>query len=118
ERSGQRRGVRCRAPEKAANGFRRVPGAWRAGAPPPATDFIGVDFGVVKLAVDSAGEAFSGEGVEKTRRRYHARRQALQSAAAKRKRRGHRPKSIRRKLKSTGQKERRVRKKHNHHTHQ
>src|SRR5262245_14780467 len=83
-------------------------------APTPATDFIGEDFGVVNLAVDSAGEAFSGEGVEKTRRRYHARRQALQSAAAKRKRRGHGPKSIRRKLKSTGQKEQRFRKNTNH----
>ncbi len=83
-------------------------------APTPITDFIGVDFGVVNLATDSTGETFSGEDVEKTRQHYHARRQTLQRAGAKRKRRGRRPKSIRRKLKSTGQKEQRFRKDANH----
>ncbi|MGH9846936.1 MAG: RNA-guided endonuclease InsQ/TnpB family protein [Blastocatellia bacterium] len=82
--------------------------------PTPATDFIGVDFGVVNLATDSTGESFSGQGVEETRRHYHARRQTLQRAAGRRKQRGHRPKSIRRKLKSTGQKEQRFRKDTNH----
>lgn len=77
--------------------------------PTPTTDFLGVDFGVVNLATDSTGETFSGEGVEETRRHYHARRQTLQIAAAKRKQRGYRPKSIRRKLKSAGQKEQRFR---------
>jgi putative transposase len=80
----------------------------------PATDFIGVDFGVVNLATDSTGETFSGQEVEKTRQKYQARRQRLQMAAAKRKQRGHRPKSIRRKLKSAGQKEQRFRRDTNH----
>ena len=82
--------------------------------PTPTTDFPGVDFGVVNLATDSTGETFSGEDVEKTRKKYDARRQTLQIAAAKRKQRGHRPKSIRRKLKSAGQKEQRFRKDTNH----
>ncbi len=82
--------------------------------PTPTTDFIGVDFGVINIATDSTGEIFSGEGVEKARQHYHARRQTLQTAAAKRKMRGHRPKAIRRKLKTVGQKEQRFRKDVNH----
>jgi IS605 OrfB family transposase len=82
--------------------------------PTPRTDFLGVDFGVVNLATDSTGETFSGNGVEETRQHYHARRQRLQIAAAKRKQRGYRPKNIRRKLKSTGKKEQRFRKDTNH----
>jgi len=83
-------------------------------APTPNTDFLGVDFGVVNLATMSTGETFSGAEVEKTRRHYHGRRQILQVAAAKRKQRGYRPKNIRRKLKSSGQKERRFRRDTNH----
>ncbi len=83
-------------------------------APMPTTDFIGVDFGVVNLATDSTGESFSGEAVERTRQHYHARRQTLQVAAARRKARARRPKNIRRKLKELGQKEQRFRKDVNH----
>ncbi|MGH9844229.1 MAG: RNA-guided endonuclease InsQ/TnpB family protein, partial [Blastocatellia bacterium] len=82
--------------------------------PTPTTDFLGVDFGVVNLATDSMGETFSGKGVEETRQHYHARRQILQIAAAKRRQRGYRPKGIRRKLKSAGQEEQRFRKDTNH----
>src|SRR5258708_17874286 len=42
-------------------------------APPDGT--LGVDLGIVNLATDSEGETFSGEAVEKTRKRYHALRQ-------------------------------------------
>jgi putative transposase len=44
---------------------------------------IGVDFGVVNLAVDSEGHKFSGDAVEKVRRRYGAHRKALQSRGTK-----------------------------------
>ncbi len=50
--------------------------------PEPAPDTpdgtLGVDLGIVNLATDSEGEIFSGEAVEKTRKRYHALRQRLQ----------------------------------------
>jgi transposase len=36
------------------------------GEPVASTDFIGVDFGVVNLAVDSDGEAHMGDDVERT----------------------------------------------------
>jgi putative transposase len=84
------------------------------GTPTPTTDFIGVDLGVANLATDSDGERFNGEDVEQARQQYSNRRTALQKAAAKRKQRGYRPKSIRRKLKSTSQKESRFRKDANH----
>ena len=38
--------------------------------PEPTTDFIGVDFGVVNLAVDSDGETHLGDDVERTRKHY------------------------------------------------
>ncbi len=42
-------------------------------APPTTpTGFLGVDLGIVKIAVDSNGQSFSGEAVEKIRLRYHA----------------------------------------------
>jgi predicted transposase len=37
------------------------------GEPIASTDFIGVDFGVVNLAVDSDGELYQGDDVERTR---------------------------------------------------
>ena len=57
-------------------------------APIVATDVLGVDLGIVNLAVDSDGEPFSGEGVERCRRRYAHRRRNLQrrgTRAARRK---------------------------------
>ena len=40
------------------------------GEPIASTDFIGVDFGVVNLAVDSDGESHQGDDVERTRKHY------------------------------------------------
>jgi putative transposase len=67
-------------------------------APIPATDFIGIDLGIINIATDSDGGTMSGEEVEKARRTYGDRRKILQEAASGRKRRGKRPRSIRRKL--------------------
>jgi predicted transposase len=39
-------------------------------APARSTNFIGVDFGVVNLAVDSDGETHTGDDVERTRQHY------------------------------------------------
>jgi IS605 OrfB family transposase len=58
---------------------------------PPAGEFAGVlglDLGIVSLAVDSDGEVYSGAGVEQNRRRHAHRRRNLQkkgTKAAKRK---------------------------------
>jgi putative transposase len=84
------------------------------GTPIPATDFVGVDLGVVNLATTSDGKTFSGESVERVRSRYHGRRKALQKAASARERKGKRPKSIRRALKRTKRRETRFRRDRNH----
>lgn len=84
------------------------------GTPIPTTDFIGVDLGPTNLATTSDGERRPGEAIEHTRQRYHRRRQILQKAAAARKRRGRRPKNIRRALRRLGQREARFRKDTNH----
>src|SRR6266851_5691415 len=39
---------------------------------------LGVDLGIINLATDSEGESFSGEAVEKNRKRHYALRQRLQ----------------------------------------
>jgi putative transposase len=83
-------------------------------APVPNTDFIGVDLGVANLATDSDGRRHTGEQVEAFRQKHHARRKALQEAAAKRKARGRRPKQIRAALKRSAQKESRFRRDTNH----
>ncbi|MET0649345.1 MAG: RNA-guided endonuclease TnpB family protein, partial [Pyrinomonadaceae bacterium] len=75
---------------------------------------IGVDLGVVKLATTSDGEHFSGEAVERVRRRYHTRRQTLQHAASRRKAKGKRPKAIRRALLRTKGREADFRRHTNH----
>lgn len=77
-------------------------------------DWIGVDLGVVNIAVTSDGDTFTGETIEHTRQRYHKRRQALQKAASGRKRRGKRPKNIRRALTRTKRRESRFRRDTNH----
>jgi len=48
------------------------------GAPVPATDFLGVDLGIVRIATDSDGTAYSGQPVEKVRRKHNLQRKRLQ----------------------------------------
>jgi IS605 OrfB family transposase len=84
------------------------------GTKPPTTDFLGVDLGVENLAADSDGQRYSGAHVEACRMRHHTLRRSLQKAAAGRKRRGLRPKNIRRKLKFLAGCEARFRKDVNH----
>ncbi len=75
---------------------------------------VGVDLGVANLATDSDGVRHSGEGLEACRIRHHTQRRDLQKAAAGRKRRGRRPKAIRRKLRDLSGRESRFRKDINH----
>ena len=84
------------------------------GTKTPATDFIGVDLGVANIATDSDGIRYCGEVVEACRTRNLDLRRSLQKAAAGRKRRGLRPKNIRRKLKSLAGREARFRRDINH----
>lgn len=44
---------------------------------------LGVDLGIINLATDSEGETFSGETVERNRKRMHALRQRLQKRGTK-----------------------------------
>jgi hypothetical protein len=48
----------------------------------PATDFSGVDFGVVNIATTSDGKQHSGEGIEACRTRYSRLRRSLQQTAS------------------------------------
>ncbi len=84
------------------------------GTKTPSTDFIGVDLGVVNLATGSDRDRYSSVAVEAVRTRQHTLRRLLQKAVAGRKRRGLRPKNIRRKLKRLSGKERRFRTNENH----
>jgi putative transposase len=68
-------------------------------------DIIGVDLGIVNLAVDSDGETFSGDKVEKVRRRYNTRRARLNRVGTK---------SARRRLRKIRRKESRFRANENH----
>jgi putative transposase len=83
-------------------------------APEPATDFIGVDFGVVNLAVDSDGETHQGDDVERTRKHYGKVKRSLQRKATKQKRAGIRPLNAKRKLKAISGRERRFKANTNH----
>jgi IS605 OrfB family transposase len=83
-------------------------------APTPTTDFIGVDFGVVNLAVDSDGKTHQGDDVERTRRHYVKVRRSLQRKATKQKRGGKRPINARRRLKAISGRERRFKANTNH----
>jgi putative transposase len=85
------------------------------GTPLPSSDFLGVDLGVVNLATDSDGDSHSGAGVEALRVRYHTRRRTLQKAAAARKKRGQRPRNIRRALERMKRREANARRNENHH---
>jgi putative transposase len=73
--------------------------------PDEVTDTLGVDLGIVNLATDSTGETFSGEAVEKNRKRHHALRQRLQKRGTK---------NAKRHLKKLSGKEARFRKNTNH----
>jgi IS605 OrfB family transposase len=86
------------------------------GAPIPATNFIGIDLGVVNIATDSDGGGMSGEKVEKARRKYGDERRSLQKKAAQRRQGGQRPRSIRRKLARQRARESRYKKDTNHTT--
>jgi putative transposase len=83
-------------------------------APAPATDFIGVDFGVVNLAVDSDGEMHQGDDVERARQHYGKVKRSLQRKATKQKRGGKRPLNAKRKLKALSGRERRFKANTNH----
>lgn len=80
----------------------------------PTTDFIGVDLGIVNLATTSDGETFSGEAIERNRRRYGERRRQLGKASGAKQRQGKRPKAIRRAQRRRRSKETRFRKNTNH----
>jgi len=82
--------------------------------PWPTTDFLGVDLGIVNLATTSDGPSMSGEKIERTRQRYHMRRQRLQKAASAATKRGKRPKQIRQALRRMHQREHRFRRDTNH----
>jgi len=69
------------------------------GEPIASTDFIGVDFGVVNLAVDSDGETHMGDDVERTRKNYEKVKRSLQRKATRQKRGGKRPLNAKRILK-------------------
>jgi putative transposase len=84
------------------------------GSKTPTTDFLGVDLGVVNIAATSDGDMHSGDDIEACRQRYATTRRSLQKAAAGRKRRGLRPKNIRRKLKRQSGREARFRRDVNH----
>src|SRR2546429_3493254 len=69
------------------------------------TDTLGIDLGIINLATDSEGETFSGEAVEKNRKRHHALRQRLQKRGTK---------SAKRHLKRLSGKEARFKRNTNH----
>ncbi len=73
--------------------------------PTETSDTLGVDLGIVNLATDSEGETFSGEAIEKARKRYHALRQRLQKRGTI---------SAKRHLKKLSGREARFRKNSNH----
>lgn len=80
----------------------------------PASDFIGVDFGVVNIVTTSDGKQYSGDGIEACRKRFSRLRRSLQQAASAKVKEGIRPKNIRRKLKVAGSHEARFRRDVNH----
>jgi putative transposase len=74
-------------------------------APIEPTDFLGVDLGIVNIAVDSDGGIHSGEAVEKIRRKHHRNRKTLQRKGTK---------GARKRLKNLAGREGRFRKHENH----
>lgn len=84
------------------------------GTPFPPTDFLGVDLGVINLAMTSDGIPYSGDKIEACRTRYARYRQRLQRAAHVTQMDGKRPKNIRRALKRSARREARFRRDVNH----
>jgi putative transposase len=82
--------------------------------PIPATEFIGVDFGVVNIATDSGGGIHTNAETEKVRQHYRKTRRSLQQKAARQNKSGKRPKNVRRKLKDLSGRERRFKADTNH----
>jgi putative transposase len=85
--------------------FLHVPISDPAPDPPEVDDFLGVDLGIANLAADSAGATFSGEAINRTRRRRSTARKQHQRTGTKR---------ARRKLKSMSGRQRRFQAKTNH----
>ena len=75
------------------------------GTPTSATDFIGVDLGIVEIATDSDGTAYSGKAVETVRRKHNLQRKRLGRRNTK---------GAKKKLKRVAGKEARFRKHTNH----
>jgi putative transposase len=76
-----------------------------ADAPIDPKEWLGVDLGIVSLATDSDGNTYSGEAVEKVRRRRHESRRSYQKTGTK---------SARRRLKRMARKEANYRRNENH----
>lgn len=76
--------------------------------------FLGVDFGVVNIAVDSDGVTHTSTNTECVRLRMRKVKRSLQRKASKQKVIGKRPKNVRRKLKALASKERRFKANTNH----
>jgi putative transposase len=75
------------------------------GSPIPATDFIGVDLGIVHIATDSDGNTHSGTAVDVVRRKHNLQRKRLGKRNTK---------GAKKKLKRVAGKEARFRKHENH----
>ena len=75
------------------------------GTKTPATDFLGVDLGIVNIAVDSDGDVHSGEAIEKIRRQHQTSRKTRQRKGTK---------GAKKQLKKLAGKEARFRKQENH----
>jgi putative transposase len=84
------------------------------GTPFPPTDFLGVDLGVINLAMTSDGISHSGDAIESCRTRCAQYRQRLQRASHMAQMDGKRPKNIRRALKRSARREARFRRDTNH----
>lgn len=52
-------------------------------APVDIKDFLGIDLGIVNLATDSDGKSYTGDSVERVRRRYQRNRNGLQKRGTK-----------------------------------
>jgi putative transposase len=75
------------------------------GSPVPIRDFLGVDLGIVNIAADSDGETYTGERIEKVRKRHQRNRDAFQRR---------RSRGARKRLKRLAGKEARFRRQENH----
>lgn len=104
---------RLNYPKGQADLVRRKNGKWflivtvdvPEGTMTPATDFIGVDLGIAKIATDSDGAAHSGKVVEAVRRKHNLQRNRLQKRGTK---------GARKKLKRVSGKEARFKRHENH----